>query len=287
MANVTPYKPKPKGALVAALVFLLLGIAGCGFAAAKTVPYISDLVDFVKDLDEVGRVVSMGEEVTFDSSGSDGVALLSDEAVCTGEGPSGPVSFQGYEAFGPGTTVELGGVPMQGYILFDIESGSDYTIRCGDGSSSGSYTATTAPSFLVNGAPGFLGGIGAGLAGALLVFISFILFIVGLVQRSSWKKKQKQGLAAPTGYGTSTQQVAPAPGQGGVSPWNAPPAPGQGAGGWGSPSQQGPPPAPPQQQGPPPMPPSPPQQAPPSQSPPPPPPPTPGGEQPPPPPPLR
>ncbi|MCZ7630349.1 MAG: hypothetical protein M5U19_15510 [Microthrixaceae bacterium] len=202
-------KPKPKGALIAALVFLLLGIGGCGFAAAKTVPYISDLVDFATELDQVGRVVSMGEEVSFTASGADGIALLSEEAVCTGEGPSGPVSFQAYEAFGPGTTVELGGVRINGYMLFDIESGSEYTIRCGDGSTFGSYTATTAPSFLVEGAPGFVGGILAGGAGAFFVFIAFILFIVGMVQRSSWKKKQKQtqGPAAPGGYGASPQQV--------------------------------------------------------------------------------
>lgn len=289
MANVIAQKPKPKGALIAALVLLLLGIAGCGFAAAKSVPYISDLVDFVSDLDQVGRIVPMGQEVSFDSSGSDGVAILSQEAVCTGEGPSGSVTFQGYEAFGPGTTVELGGVQMSGYILFDIESGSEYTIRCGDASSSGSYIATTAPSFLVNGAPGFLGGIVAGAAGGFFVFLSIILLIVGLVQRSSWKKKQNQGFATPAGYGAPTQQVPPAPGVGGGSPWNAPPAAGQGTpGGWGAPPQpQGPPPAPPQQQGPPPMPPAPPQQqAPPSQLPPPPPPGS-GGEQPPPPPPSR
>jgi hypothetical protein len=171
---------------------------------------------------------------------------------------------------------------MNGYILFDIESGSEYTIRCGDSSSSGSYTATTAPSFLVDGAPGFLGGIGAGVAGAFFVFLSFILLIIGLVQRSTWKKKQNQGFATPAVYGAPDQRVPPAPGPVGGSPWNTPPAPTQGTpGGWGAQPQQGPPPAPPQQ-GPPPMPPAPPQQAPPTQSPPPPP--ANGGEQPPPPP---
>lgn len=241
-------KPKPKGALIAALVFLLLGIGGCGFAAAKSVPYISDLVDFATDLDQVGRVVSMGEETSFTSSGSKGIALLSEEAVCTGEGPSGPVSFDAYTSFGPGTTVELGGVQMDGYVLFDIETGSEYTITCGDSSSFGRYTSTTAPSFLVEGAPGFIGGILAGFAGAFFVFIAFILLIIGLVQRSSWKKKQNQGPPASGGWGAPAQQVPPAPGQGAASPWSAPPAPGQGApGGWSAPPappQQAPPPAP-------------------------------------------
>lgn len=277
--NTTP-KPKPKGALIAALVFLLLGIGGCGFAAAKSVPYISDLVDFATDLDRVGRVVAMGEETSFTSSGSKGIALLSEEAVCTGEGPSGPVTFDAYESFGPTTSVDLGGVRMRGYVLFDIETGSEYTITCGDGSSFGSYTATTAPSFLVEGAPGFIGGIIAGFAGAFFVFISFILFIIGLVQRSSWKKKQNQGPPASGGWGAPAQQVPPAPGQGGASGWNAPPAPGQSApGGWSAPPA---PPQPPAPQGLP--------QQPPSQQPPPPPmapPPVGGGDQPPPPPPLR
>ena len=233
-------KSKPKGALIAALVFLLLGIAGCGFAAVKTVPYISDIVDFVSDLDQVASVRPMGEPVSFTSTGEDGIALLSGEAVCTGEGPSGAVNFERYEAFGPGTTVELGGVTMDGYILFDTESGADYTITCGAGGRGG-YVATTAPSFLVDGAPGFLGGIGAGLAGSFFVLIAIILLIVGLVQRSSWKKRNQ---GPQPGQFPTQQGGPPPPGQAA-----APPAPGQNA--WGSPQ---PPPAAPQPQAPPPQP---------------------------------
>lgn len=218
-------KPKPKGALIAALVFLLLGIGGCGFAAFKTVPYIQDVVDFVTDLDQVARTRPMGEPITFTATGTEGIALLSGEAVCEGEGSGGPVTFDPYESFGPGTTVELGGVNIEGYILFDTETDGEYTITCGAGGF-GSYVVTTAPSFLVEGAPGVAAGIGAGLFGAFCVLVAVILFIVGLVQRSSWKKRNQ---GPPAGQ----FQQPPAPGQG------APPAPGQNA--WGSP--QPPPPA--------------------------------------------
>ncbi len=284
MASVTVQtsKPKPKGALIAALVFLLLGIAGCGYAAAKTVPYISDVVDFATDVGKVNSMVPMGQELTFTSSGSDGIVLLTSEAVCSGEGSGGAISFEGYQSFGPGTNVELGGAQISGYILFRTDSGTDYRVRCGDASSVGSYTATTAPGFLVDGAPGFFGGIGAGLLGSLFVIIAIILFIVGLVQRSSWKKRQQQPAYA-------TQPGYPAGG--------APPAPGQPAPGYGqappSSTPYQPPPLPPQQQ--PPTAPPPPQQQPPTSPPPPqqqpptspPPPPPPSGDEPPAPPPLR
>lgn len=272
MASDAVSTKKPKGALIAALVFLLLGIGGCGYAVARVVPFVGDLVDFVADLDQFGDVVPMGEETSFTANGTKGVALLSNEAVCTGDGPSGSVSFEAYEAFGTGTNVELNGQNIEGFILFDTETGADYTLRCGDATSGGSYIATTAPSFIVEGAPGFLGGIGAGFAGAFFVLLALILLIIGLVQRSSWKKKQARG-ATTAGYAAAP----PVPGAQGYQQPGAghpqqgvPPAPGSP---WGSPQQpptapppqpppappQQPPPAPPQQQPPP----APPQQPPP------------------------
>ncbi|MEZ5239547.1 MAG: hypothetical protein R2716_11610 [Microthrixaceae bacterium] len=158
-------KSKPKGALIAALVFLVLGIGGCAYAATQVVPFVSDLVDFVDELDQFGSVVPMGQDTSFTASGSRGVALLSNEAVCTGEGASGSISFEGYESFGTGTNVELNGQNIEGYVLFDTESGVEYTLRCGDASSGGSYIATTAPTFIAEGAPGLVSGFGAGVAG--------------------------------------------------------------------------------------------------------------------------
>ena len=147
---------KPKGALVAALVFFLLGIAGCGFAAVSAVPFISDLADFVSDLDEFVSNTPMGEQASFTAGGEDGLVLLSDEAACTGEGPDGAVRFEAYEGFGTGTNVELNGTSMSGYILFETRSGADYSITCGS-AGTGSFLVTSAPTFLVEGALGAAG----------------------------------------------------------------------------------------------------------------------------------
>ncbi|MFV0317689.1 MAG: hypothetical protein ACK5O2_12110 [Microthrixaceae bacterium] len=226
-AIASPAKPKPKGALIAALVFLVLGIAGCGYGAAKIVPFFSDAVEFFTDLDQVARVTPMGEPITFTSAGTDGIALLSGEAVCTGESAGGDVRFQPYESFGSTTSFELGGVSMDGYILFSTESGSEYTITCGS-AGSGSYVATTAPNFLIDGATGLATGFGAGLFGGFCILVAIILLIVGLVQRSGWKKRNQgfQG-GPPPGMPGQPAQVPPAPGQGAWGPQG----PGQGPAG--------------------------------------------------------
>ncbi|MEZ5348522.1 MAG: DUF4179 domain-containing protein [Microthrixaceae bacterium] len=232
-------KSKPKGALIAALVFLLLGIAGCGFAAVKTVPYISDIVDFVSDLDQVASVRPMGEPVSFTSTGEDGIALLSGEAVCTGEGPSGAVNFERYEAFGPGTTVELGGVTMDGYILFDTESGADYTITCG----AGGVAATWRPPLHRSSSTVRLVSSGNRRRVGRIVLRADrdhpAHRRAGAAQRLEEAQPGPSAGAVPDPAGRP-----PPPGQAA-----APPAPGQNA--WGSPQ---PPPAAPQPQAPPPQP---------------------------------
>ncbi len=247
MANRTS---KPKGALIAALIFFLLGLAGCGVAAATTIPFISDLVDWVSDIENLARTNSMGDTVSFTADGDRGVALLSSEAACRGEGPGGSISFEAYESFGPGTDVNLNGVDIAGYTLFDTQSGGEYTVTCGS-AGAGSFLVVTAPTFLADGlgAAGF--GILAGLGGVLFMFIALILLIVGLVQRSSWKKRNQGPPAAAYGAPGATGAIPPPPGAPApVPPQQAPP-------------QQVPPPQAPPAQAPPP-------QAPPAQSPPPP-----------------
>lgn len=210
---------KPKGALVAALVLFLLGIAGCGYGAARAVPFISDLADFVSELDTFVNNTPMGEPATLTAGGGNGLVLLSDEAACTGEGPDGAVRFDAYEDFSPGTNVEINGTRMNGYILFDTRSGADYSVTCGS-AGTGSFLVTSAPNFLVEGAPGLLGGVVAFVGGAFLVFLSIVFLIVGLVQRSRWSKQH----AGPPSYG---QPVPPT-----YDPGQVPPPPG-GAPGWG------------------------------------------------------
>ena len=248
MANGTS---KPKGALIAALIFFLLGLVGCGIAAATTIPFITDLVDWVSEIDDFAQTNRMGESATFTADGEDGVVLLTSEAACTGEGPDGAVRFDAYQSFGTGTNVDFNGQSYEGYQLFDTRTGASYTITCGSGGA-GSFIVITAPTFLIEGfgAAGF--GILSGLGGAVFMFIAVILLIVGLVQRSSWKKRN-QG-PPPGAYG-APGAVPPAPGAPGVAPPppggvpgaqpQAPPPPAQQPG-WGDPNPTQPPPAQPQ-----------------------------------------
>ncbi len=258
--NITKSNSKPKGALITALVFFLLGLGGCGYGAARGIPFITDLVDYVSELDNFATTVPMGESASFTSSGTEGLILLTGEAVCTGSGPGGDVRFDAYESFGPGTTVEINNANIDGYILFDTETGDDYEITCGS-RGSGQFIATTAPTFLVDGAPALVGAVFSGLAGVFLVFLSFIFLIVGLVQRSSWKKKNRGSPAAPYGsappapaapYGAAPGvpgQAPPLPAQAPPAqapPAQAPPVPGQGGDQtWGGPPPSSPPAQPP------------------------------------------
>ncbi len=212
---------KPKGALIAALIFFVLGLGGCAFAAATTIPFIGDLVDWVDDITNAAR--SMGETAEFTATDDRGIVLVTAEAACTGEGPAGPIRFEGYESFGPGTSVEVDGLDLAGYLLFDTQAGADYRITCGT-AGGGSFIAVTAPSFLADGAGGLAFAALSGLGGGLFMLIAIILLIVGLVQRSSWKKRN-QG-PPPGQYGAPGGYVPPVPGAGAVPP-PAPPQPGQ------------------------------------------------------------
>jgi len=180
----------PKGALIAALICIALGLASCGFAGVTTVPYVRDLADFVSDVGGSFSSEPMGESLTVTAGGPDGIVLMSTEAECTGDGGGKPVSFEEYNAFGTGASVDLGGVDMAGYRLFDTDEGETYTISCGPGLD-GRFVAATAPNFLIDGAGSFVFGIAAAFAGAFLFVIGIVLLIVALVQRSGWRKRNQ------------------------------------------------------------------------------------------------
>ncbi|MGI9577034.1 MAG: hypothetical protein ACR2OH_02410, partial [Microthrixaceae bacterium] len=194
MANAST---KPKGALVAAVVCLVLSLAGCGYAAVSSGALLLDSVRWLADIVDNLEPNVMGEQVNFTADGDRSTALVSVETTCVGTGPDGEVRFEGYESFSSSTTVSSSGEDFNGYMSFDSADGATYQITCGQ---AGQGT------FIVLAEPGFLDDLGslrtAGLAaggGVLLFVLSIILFIVGLVRRSSWKKRN-QG-PPPGAYG--------------------------------------------------------------------------------------
>lgn len=272
MPGPSPTKRRPKWALIVALVLFLLGIGGCAGGLIAGVGAVSSLAD------DVARTTPMGESTTFEATGGGKAGvLLTSTAVCEGSSDDGDAIR--FDEFSGTTTVDTGDEQFNDLLTFDTVEGRTYTLTCGS-SGGGEYTVLQLPSIFTTGWGIAL--VGGGIViGAVSIVLAIIFLIVGLVQRSNWKKKN-QGPGGPGVYGAGTQYAPPTPGQSGASPWNAPPGAGQGqppAGPWVSPpggTRQGPPPAPPQQTPPP---------APPSQTPPPPPPPDHGGE--PPAPPLR
>ncbi len=250
----------PKGFLIAALVAFLLGIAGCASTLVITVTQFASLAD------DIATTTSMGDEFTFDATSDGGAGvLLTSDAVCVGEDESGnPVTF---ESMTGSTTVSSGNTDFTTILTFDTTEGTSYTIVCGS-PGGGEYTVLQLPSILTSGLG--LALIGGGIfGGGFLMLLAIIFLIVGLVRRSSFKKRQgppmpTYGQAPPapgappqTGYGQPPQTgygQPPPPGAPPPGPPQSQPPPFGGGGGSGSP--QGVPPQPPSQGSPPPPPPS-------------------------------
>lgn len=244
---------KPKGWLIASLVCFLLAIAGCGTTVVVGFGALSSLAD------DIVNSTPMGQETTFDAT-SGGVAgvLLTSNTVCEGQNDAGnPINF---EEFGADTTVSSGNQEYTELQTFDTTEGTTYTIVCGS-EGGGEYTVIQLPS-IFSSALG-LGLLGGGFIGSGLLFLLAIIFlIVGLVKRSSWKKRNQgggappYGQAQPGGYQPGGQTPPPPggyqPGQAPQpqpqpqQPGQAPPPPSQGGQpGWGGPSSQDPPTTPP------------------------------------------
>lgn len=252
MANGT--KP-PKGWLIAGVVCLLLGLGGCGMAAAG----VASLVGLV---DDVADETPLGQTMAFDSqSGAGALILLTDDVPCdVVDGAGNTVTV---DQITGSVSVKSDTETFDNLRKFDTSDGQRYEVTCGgETSPSGSFTVLKLPSIL-GGALGAVVLGGGVIGGGLFLLLGIIFLIVGLVQRSRWKKSRSAGPMGGGGY------APPAPGYGGVA--GGPPPPGgaqQGysppPAGYGPPPQGTPPPGPATpppppsgpQQGPPPPPPS-------------------------------
>ncbi len=235
MANGTK---APKGALIAGVVLLLLGLGGCGAAAVG----VASLASLAED---VTNTTPYGETTSFTSSSDAGaLVLLSNQATCAGVDGSGNELV--FEDPGGNITVDANGEQFTSALTFDTTDGETYELTCADssGQQGGTYTVLKLPSILAGGVGVLVLAVG-GLGGALFLVLGLIFLIVGLVKRSKWKKQNSSGgpgaPMAPGGYGAPPAPGGYAP----PPPSGAPPMPG----GYGAPT---PPPANP---GPPQMPP--------------------------------
>ncbi len=258
----------PKGLLIAGIVLLVLGIGGCGYGCTNFVGFVSDLTDVVE-----GRAtVPYGDSTTLQSDAGGAVILTSTSgAECEVVDDSGnQVSLQEPSAGTSGTVDTTGGETLEFQYYFDTDSGVTYEVTCQDGMN-GTGGEFVVVGFDIGKIVGGLFGIGIG---ALLFIIGAILLIVGLVQRSRWKKRGGGTMAGPGGYSPPPPGAPggygqpgygqpgygqpgygqPGYGQPGYGQPGGPPPPGQGAPGQapppgGMPGPSGPPPP----QGPPPQ----------------------------------
>ncbi len=231
----------PKGWLIAGFILLALSLASCGAGGFACSRFISDLGNAASE----SGSSAFGEQSTFTASSDTGGLVLSTSANpdCVGEDSKGnPISFND-----PGTTsgsVSSGETTYDLAYGFDTVAGETYNIVCDgpSGGSSGRYLVITVPSF---GAVGL--GVSGIFGGAFMALLGVIFLIVGLVRRSSWKKRNAQGVPPAGGYGVPPAGgYAPPPGQpGAMPPPAAPPPPAPPVAPPPAPPTAPPPPAPP------------------------------------------
>ena len=232
----------PKGLLLAGVVLLVLALGGCGYGCTSFIGFASDIADVADD----AGVTQLGSETTFRATGEDSIILSTLSSTnCEGESADGtPIEFS---APSESTTanIDVNGRSFDLAYEFDTEPGDEYFVRCGDElGSSGEYVVV---SFDLGKIVTGVAGIGIG---AVLFFIGLILLIIGLVQRSKWKKNRAVGTGPSPYGGVPGAPTPPPPGGGAVPPGGYTPPP---------PAMTPPPMAPPATPGgPPPMPASPP-----------------------------
>lgn len=246
MADKT--KP-PKGLLITGIVLLVVSVAGCGGGCFSLVSLGTDLVNSAQGA--ASRTV--GEPTSFTADGSAAVILTSaTSTVCEvldSTGNSVPLEAPGAGTTGSVTTDEG---QLDFSYSFETASGSAYEVLCVDDSDPTARYSVVAFPGLGKAATGI-----AGVGGGVLAFIIGLIFaIIGLVQRSKWKKNNQQTGFTPTpggpggpvppapGLAAQGSPVPPAPGAASPPPAPGAPVPPPAPGAVPPPSSPGYPPAP-------------------------------------------
>jgi hypothetical protein len=194
----------PRGWLWAALVFSVLGLAGCGVAAFGAWQGFSVVSAVLDDLD---NPTPFGAEFEYTAESSHSVVLMTGEGVCKGADADGrPITFS---QVSNEQTFEVNEADYIYFLVFDTNSGTEYTLTCGAEDALNSYVVISDPG--IDSIPGVVvaAGVGAG-SFVFLMLIAVICLIVGLVRRSGWKKRnQPQNWQG--GAPAATYPYSPAP----------------------------------------------------------------------------
>ncbi len=199
----------PKGALIAGLVLILLGFAGCGYGCVSFVGMIGDVSDAINS----ANTTPLNSPTTLRATGEAGILLTSDSSArCLVNDPSGNEVTIREPGAGTSGTLEVNGETLELAYYFDTTAGTTYDVICGDemGTGTGTYAVAPIPSF--DGVGGIFAGGGSGVG---LFLIGLIVLIVGLVQRSKWKKNRPMtppGGMPPGGIAPAGAPVPPPPG---------------------------------------------------------------------------
>lgn len=225
---------KPKGLFFTGIALMTIALIGTivgvvlGFSKAK---------DAVDRLDQLASV-PLGETSTYSGDGSDASIWYKGKSA-TG------VACQVADSNGSSVTIDTttstdftsGESSYASVGSFPTAAGITYDVTCSSEFSNGSYAVGNIPiGDLAIGAVLILGSL---LGGFVLWAIGLVLWIISLVVRSSWKKKQQQPFGGPTmtpgspfGQQPGTGMAPPPPGGyspvGGV-PSAYPPPPGAAA----------------------------------------------------------
>jgi hypothetical protein len=196
-------KKAPKGALIAGLIFILLAFGGCGYGCVSIIGFGTDIANAI----DSASLTNLNEPTQLRAEGDNAVVLTSaSTAQCIVVDPSGNEVTLESPPQGASGTFERDGVTLELQFVFDTDAGTTYDIICGDeiGNLTGSYLVAPVPS-LDNLGSSFAG---AG-AGAVSFFIGLVLLIIGLVQRSRWKKRQVAGVGSVSPPGGFAAPPAP------------------------------------------------------------------------------
>lgn len=218
----------PKGLLITGVILLVLSVAGCGGGCFSLVSLGTDLVNTAQGA--ASRTV--GEPVSFRADGS--IALILTSANSSGmcevlDSSGNTVTLQDPGAGTTGSVTTGDNETLDFRYSFETTSGEDYQVLCIDELDPAAKFSVVAFPGLSKATTGL-----AGVGGGILFFILGLIFaIVGLVQRSKWKKKQGPGFTPPGGPTGGVHPPAPgapippAPGAGAPGAFSSPPAPGQ------------------------------------------------------------
>ncbi|MEI7886486.1 MAG: hypothetical protein WCJ04_03755 [Actinomycetes bacterium] len=205
-APSAPASKPPKGALITGIVLMLLAFSSCGVGGLSCVSFAASFADILSG----ASTVALGETTSLDAASSTGVVVSSSaDVACEGQDENGSKVTFAEPSAGSTGTVSSGGETFNFMYSFDTNSGSKYTVVCvGSELSDGQYAVASFPGFAKVGV-----GIAGIISGFFLIFLGAIFFIVGLVKRSKWKKRQGNSVTGPptASSGDPAAGVAPPP----------------------------------------------------------------------------